>query len=60
MLGSAALVPMYGKLSDLIGRKPVLYSSVLIFLVRHSTYYNYHQINSAVRSDQRCAGRRRT
>ena len=31
-----SLSPLYGKLSDLIGRKPILYSSIGCFLVRHS------------------------
>lgn len=30
---SFSLSPLYGKLSDLIGRKPILYSSILVFLV---------------------------
>lgn len=29
-----SLSPLYGKLSDLIGRKPILYASIVIFLVR--------------------------
>lgn len=33
LLAASALSPLYGKLSDLIGRKPVLYSSILIFLL---------------------------
>ncbi|KAH9066301.1 MFS general substrate transporter [Lactarius vividus] len=33
LLAASALSPLYGKLSDLIGRKPVLYSAILIFLV---------------------------
>ncbi|KAH8100187.1 MFS general substrate transporter [Cristinia sonorae] len=33
LLASAALSTLYGKLSDLIGRKPVLYSCILIFLL---------------------------
>lgn len=33
LLAAAALAPLYGKLSDLTGRKPVLYSSIGIFLV---------------------------
>jgi hypothetical protein len=33
LLTFCALSPLYGKLSDLIGRKPVLYISILIFLV---------------------------
>ncbi|KAF9052922.1 MFS general substrate transporter [Panaeolus papilionaceus] len=33
LLAAAALAPLYGKLSDLIGRKPILYSSISIFLV---------------------------
>jgi len=32
LLAAATLSPFYGKLSDIVGRKPVLYSSVLIFL----------------------------
>lgn len=33
LLASACLSPLYGKLSDLIGRKPVLYSSIVVFLI---------------------------
>ncbi|KAG9226121.1 hypothetical protein CCMSSC00406_0005032 [Pleurotus cornucopiae] len=33
LLAAAALSPLYGKLSDLIGRKPVLYSSIIVFLI---------------------------
>ncbi|TFK42410.1 MFS amino acid permease [Crucibulum laeve] len=33
LLASAALTPLYGKLSDIIGRKPILYASILIFLI---------------------------
>ncbi|TFK30129.1 MFS general substrate transporter [Coprinopsis marcescibilis] len=33
LLAGASLSPLYGKLSDLIGRKPILYSSILIFLI---------------------------
>ncbi|RDB21176.1 putative transporter C3H1.06c [Hypsizygus marmoreus] len=33
LLAAASLAPLYGKLSDLIGRKPVLYASILTFLV---------------------------
>lgn len=33
LLAAAGLSPLYGKLSDLIGRKPILYASILIFLV---------------------------
>ncbi|TEB26640.1 MFS general substrate transporter [Coprinellus micaceus] len=33
LLSSACLSPLYGKLSDLIGRKPILYSSIVVFLV---------------------------
>ncbi|EIW85069.1 MFS general substrate transporter [Coniophora puteana RWD-64-598 SS2] len=33
MLASAALGPLYGKLSNLIGRKPILYSCIVIFLI---------------------------
>ncbi|KAF4614997.1 hypothetical protein D9613_002702 [Agrocybe pediades] len=33
LLASAALSPLYGKLSDLIGRKPILYASIVIFLI---------------------------
>jgi len=34
MLTMAALGPSYGKLADMLGRKPVLYPSIIIFLVR--------------------------
>ncbi|KAI4527870.1 MFS general substrate transporter [Schizophyllum commune Loenen D] len=33
LLASASLGPLYGKLSDLTGRKPILYGSILIFLI---------------------------
>ncbi|KAI6028637.1 major facilitator superfamily domain-containing protein [Pisolithus orientalis] len=33
MLACAAIGPLYGKLSDMLGRKPVLYSCIVIFLV---------------------------
>lgn len=32
LLAAAALSPMYGKLSDIIGRKPILYASIVVFL----------------------------
>jgi MFS family permease len=34
LLAAASLAPMYGKLSDITGRKPILYSGIVIFLVR--------------------------
>ncbi|KAA1469513.1 MFS amino acid permease [Dentipellis sp. KUC8613] len=33
LLSATALAPLYGKVSDLIGRKPILYASIAIFLV---------------------------
>lgn len=33
LLASAALSPLYGKLSDIVGRKPILYASIVIFLI---------------------------
>lgn len=33
MLGSAALVPTWGKLSDIFGRKPILMTAVVVFWV---------------------------
>ncbi|CAL1714499.1 unnamed protein product [Somion occarium] len=33
LLASATLSPLYGKLSDLVGRKIVLYPSILVFLI---------------------------
>ncbi|KAK0210903.1 MFS general substrate transporter [Desarmillaria ectypa] len=33
LLAAATLSPLYGKLSDLIGRKPILYSSIVTFLI---------------------------
>ncbi|KIM48914.1 hypothetical protein M413DRAFT_89920 [Hebeloma cylindrosporum] len=33
LLAAASLSPLYGKLSDLIGRKPILYASIVFFLV---------------------------
>lgn len=38
LLTASALTPLYGKLSDLIGRKPVLYSAIFIFLVSYIPY----------------------
>ncbi|KDR73516.1 hypothetical protein GALMADRAFT_614600 [Galerina marginata CBS 339.88] len=33
LLAAASLAPLYGKLSDLIGRKPILYASIVFFLI---------------------------
>lgn len=33
LLAAAALSPLYGKLSDITGRKPVLYTVIVIFLI---------------------------
>ncbi|KIJ07370.1 hypothetical protein PAXINDRAFT_102988 [Paxillus involutus ATCC 200175] len=33
MLAAGAFGPLYGKLSNMFGRKPILYSSIIIFLV---------------------------
>ncbi|KAG1877930.1 MFS general substrate transporter [Suillus subalutaceus] len=33
MLASASLGPLYGKLSNIVGRKPILYGSIVIFLI---------------------------
>ncbi|KIY72091.1 MFS general substrate transporter [Cylindrobasidium torrendii FP15055 ss-10] len=33
LLAAATLAPLYGKLADLIGRKPVLYGAIAIFLI---------------------------
>ncbi|KAL0063748.1 hypothetical protein AAF712_009305 [Marasmius tenuissimus] len=33
LLAAATLSPLYGKLSDIIGRKPILYSCILVFLI---------------------------
>ncbi|KAG7092587.1 hypothetical protein E1B28_008930 [Marasmius oreades] len=33
LLAAAALSPLYGKLSDLVGRKPILYGCILVFLI---------------------------
>ncbi|KIK57685.1 hypothetical protein GYMLUDRAFT_203254 [Collybiopsis luxurians FD-317 M1] len=33
LLAAAALAPLYGKLSDIIGRKPILYGCIVIFLI---------------------------
>lgn len=33
MLASASLGPLYGKLSNIVGRKPILYGSIIIFLI---------------------------
>ncbi len=37
LLAASALAPLFGKLSDLVGRKPVLYFAILSFLVSDST-----------------------
>ena len=34
LLAAAALSPVYGKISDIVGRKAVFYPIVVIFLVR--------------------------
>ncbi|KAI8998659.1 MFS amino acid permease [Trametes punicea] len=33
LLASSALSPLYGKISDITGRKPVLYASIVVFLI---------------------------
>ncbi|KAJ7046931.1 MFS general substrate transporter [Mycena alexandri] len=33
LLAAAALAPLYGKLSGMFGRKPLLYSSIIVFLI---------------------------
>ncbi|KZV73419.1 MFS amino acid permease [Peniophora sp. CONT] len=33
LLAAAALSPLYGKLSDITGRKPILYTTIVIFLI---------------------------
>ncbi|KAJ3995948.1 MFS general substrate transporter [Lentinula boryana] len=33
LLAAASLAPLYGKLSDITGRKPILYGCILIFLI---------------------------
>ncbi|KAF9526981.1 MFS amino acid permease [Crepidotus variabilis] len=33
LLAAASLAPLYGKLSDLMGRKPILYAAILTFLI---------------------------
>ncbi|KAF7305038.1 MFS domain-containing protein [Mycena kentingensis (nom. inval.)] len=33
LLAAAALSPLYGKLSDIFGRKPLLYSCIVVFLI---------------------------
>ncbi|THU87242.1 MFS general substrate transporter, partial [Dendrothele bispora CBS 962.96] len=33
LLAAATLSPLYGKLSDIVGRKPILYGSIIIFLI---------------------------
>ncbi|EIN07242.1 MFS general substrate transporter [Punctularia strigosozonata HHB-11173 SS5] len=32
LLAAATLAPLYGKLSDIVGRKPILYTTIVIFL----------------------------
>jgi hypothetical protein len=41
LLAASALAPLYGKLSDLIGRKPVLYFAILSFLVCFTNDFVY-------------------
>lgn len=41
LLAASALSPLYGKLSDLIGRKPILYFAILTFLVCLSPVISY-------------------
>lgn len=33
LLASAAFSPLYGKISDIVGRKPILYASIVLFLI---------------------------
>lgn len=33
LLAAATLAPLYGRLSDLIGRKPILYFAIITFLI---------------------------
>lgn len=33
LLASAAFTPLYGRTSDIFGRKPILYGSIIIFLI---------------------------
>ncbi|KAF5389816.1 hypothetical protein D9757_003708 [Collybiopsis confluens] len=33
LLAAASLAPLYGKLSDIIGRKPILYGCIVVFLI---------------------------
>jgi hypothetical protein len=33
LLAAASLSPLYGRLSDIVGRKPILYGGIVIFLV---------------------------
>lgn len=56
LLASAALSPFYGKISDLVGRKLVLFPVIIIFLVcricgandRCSRAYERHVTRSAL------------
>jgi MFS family permease len=41
LLAASALSPSYGKLSDLVGRKPVLYFAISSFLVNTATTIVY-------------------
>lgn len=51
MLAAGAFGPLYGKLSNMFGRKPILYASIVIFLVTIAL------LCSSLRSHNRHAGR---
>lgn len=50
LLTSAAFIPLWGRLSDLIGRKPILYGSILVFLVGSALCGGSHSIGMLIAS----------
>lgn len=50
LLTSAAFIPLWGRLSDLIGRKPILYFSIVVFLVGSALCGGSHSIGMLIAS----------
>lgn len=48
LLAAAALSPVYGKISDIVGRKAVFYPIVVIFLVRAQRYLQRDDLTKRV------------
>lgn len=63
LLASAALSTFYGKISDLIGRKAVLFPVIILFLVCSFGYMSTEMSRKAntlyIRLVLRCAGQRK-